>query len=103
MSVYQQAISARYVPQIAPGESKPYGLDWTDYLAEIPGDTINGSTWACAGATLSAPSATGATTQTLVTVAPSATVGTVLELINTITTVGGVTAIRTLPIEIADL
>jgi len=103
MSVYQQTISSRFVPKIAPGESKPYGFDWAEFLAEVTGDTISVSAWECTGATLSADSNTSTTTQVTVTVDPSATVGTGIEVKNTITTAAGIIAIRTLPIDIADL
>jgi hypothetical protein len=98
-----QRIDERDVPAIAPGETKSYGLNWTDWLAEN-GSAITASAWASddAEVTLSGETASGAATRVLVACAADAVVGSVMRVTNTVTA-GDETAVRTLPILVADL
>ena len=98
-----QLIDERDVPAIAPDETKSYGLNWTDWLAEN-GSSITSSAWASddAEVTLSGETESGTTTRVLVTCAADAVIGTVLRVRNTVVA-GDETAVRTLPILVADL
>lgn len=97
-----QQIPSRLTPAIAPGETKPYGLDWTELLAEAS-DTIAGAAWTVTGGTAGTAVTTTTASSVPITCASDATVGSNITAVCTITTAASKVHIRTLTIEIATL
>ena len=80
-----------------PADRLDYSHDWTAWL---DGDTITSSAWAApAGVTTDTPSNTTTTTRVWVS---GGTAGNVYRITNTITTAGGRTAERSIPIRVQD-
>lgn len=89
-------------PDKDPDEVLDYAIEWSDWLAETPTDSLLSSTWGASspvGLTTSTPSISG--TKTILWLS-AGTAGTTYYIANTVVTTQGRTAQRTVKIRIKD-
>jgi hypothetical protein len=87
-------------PPKDPDEKLDYAIEWADWLAETPTDSLQSSTWSAsspAGLVTSLPSING--TKTLLWL-DDGVAGTTYYLENTVTTVQGRIAQRTVKVQV---